>query len=444
MVEATLRAHKEVFTEFALIGLGSAGQVNQGTVVARMLPRDQRTVTQQQLLPILRKELAQIPGARVFAAPYPMVQGQRGEPLQFVLVGENLQEVGRLTRELQGKLAAEPGIGRLDTDLQLDLPQLVFQPDRLRIAAANLNTQDVALAINMLTGGVDIAKFNDEPGDGTRYDIRVKARDDEFTQPSDLSKIYLRAKDNKLVRLDSVASFKQSLGPAVIGRFDLQYAATFYASPTMPLGDAVVKLKQVAAEILPTGYQVKLIGQAEEFGKTMKYMTFAFGLAMVLLYMVLASQFDSFLQPFIVMLAQPLAIIGGVAALWLFGQTLNIYSMIGLVLLIGLVAKNSILLVDLTNQRRTEGMAVDTALTDACPTRMRPVLMTSMTVILALLPAGLGFGAGSETNQPLAIAVIGGMISSTLLTLLVVPAVYSLVENGLGNWHRKRAAAVAG
>jgi HAE1 family hydrophobic/amphiphilic exporter-1 len=440
LVEATLREHKEVFTEFALIGLGSAGQVNQGTVVARMLPRDQRSITQQALLPVLRKELAQIPGARVFAAPYPMVQGQRGEPLQFVLVGENLQEVGRLTRELQAKLAAEPGIGRLDTDLQLDLPQLVFQPDRLRIAAANLNTQDVALAINMLTGGVDIGKFNDEPGDGTRYDIRVKARDGEFTQPSDLSKIYLRAKDNKLVRLDSVASFQQALGPAVIGRFDLQYAATFFATPTMPLGDAVVKLKQVAAEILPTGYQVKLIGQAEEFGKTMKYMTFAFGLAMILLYMVLASQFDSFLQPFIVMLAQPLAIIGGVAALWLFGQTLNIYSMIGLVLLIGLVAKNSILLVDLTNQRRVEGMAVDAALSDACPTRMRPVLMTSMTVILALFPAALGFGAGAETNQPLAIAVIGGMISSTLLTLLVVPAVYSLVENGLQHWHSTHTA----
>jgi HAE1 family hydrophobic/amphiphilic exporter-1 len=443
LVEAVLRSHPEVFTEFALIGLGSAGQVNQGTVVARMLPRDQRSISQQALLPVLRAELAEIPGARVFAAPYPMVQGQRGEPLQFVLAGENLQEVGRLTRELQGKLATEPGIGRLDTDLQLDLPQLIFQPDRLRIAAANLTTQDVALAINMLTGGVDIAKFNDEPGDGTRYDIRVKARDGEFTQASDLAKIYLRAKDSKLVRLDSLASFRQSLGPAVIGRFDLQYAATFFANPSMPLGDAVNKVKQAAAEILPTGYQVKLIGQAEEFGKTMKYMAFAFGLAMVLLYMVLASQFDSFVQPFIVMLAQPLAIIGGVAALWLFGQTLNIYSMIGLVLLIGLVAKNSILLVDLTNQRRIEGMAVDAALTDACPTRMRPVLMTSMTVILALLPAGLGFGAGAETNQPLAIAVIGGMISSTLLTLLVVPAVYSLVENGLGNWQRKRAA-VAG
>ncbi len=435
MVEEVLRAHPEIFTEFALIGLGSAGQVNQGTVVARMVPKAERKITQQELLPILRKELAQIPGARAFAAPYPMVQGQRGEPLQFVLSGENLQEVGRLTRELQARLALEPALGRIDTDLQLDLPQLVFQPDRLRIAAANLNTQDVALAINMLTGGIDLAKYNDDPGDGQRYDIRVKAREGAFTQPSDLAKIWLRAKDGKLVRLDSVASFKQTLGPAVIGRFDLQYAATFFATPAMPLGQAVDKVKATAAEILPTGYQIKLIGQAEEFGKTMKYMVFAFSLAMALLYMVLASQFNSFVQPFIVMLAQPLAIVGGVAALWLFGQTLNIYSMIGLVLLIGLVAKNSILLVDLANQRRSDGMDIDAALANACPIRMRPVLMTSATVILALFPAALGLGAGSETNQPLAIAVIGGMISSTLLTLVVVPAVYSLVEGWLQRHH---------
>ncbi|MBE7424153.1 MAG: efflux RND transporter permease subunit [Zoogloeaceae bacterium] len=428
MVEEILFRHKEIVTEFALVGFGSAGQVNQGLVVVRMAPRQERTLRQQDLLPTLRKELAAVPGAFVFAAPYPIVGGQRGEPLQFVLAGENLQEVGRLSRELQQRLSQTPGIGRLDTDLQLDLPQLVFQPDRARIAAAQLNSQDVALAVNMLTGGVDIAKFNDEPGDGQRYDIRVKAREGEFTQPSDLSKIWLRARDGKLVRLDSVASFGERLGPAVIGRFDLQYAATFYASPTIPLGEAVARLREVAAELLPAGYQVKLVGQAEEFGKTQKYMAFAFSLALVLLYMVLASQFNSFLQPAIIMLAQPLAIIGGVAALWLFGQTLNIYSMIGLVLLIGLVAKNSILLVDLTNQRREGGMQVDAALRDACPTRMRPVLMTSATVILALFPAALGLGAGAETNQPLSIAVIGGMISSTLLTLVVVPAVYSLVE----------------
>ena len=428
-VEAVLDNYPEIRTEFALIGLGTAGQVNQGTVVVRMAPRHERKRSQQQVIAAIRKDLAAIPGARAFAAPFSIVGGgQRGEPLQFVLSGDNLEDIGRLARELQQKFAAMPGIGRVDTDVQLDLPQLVFKPDRLRIANANLATADVALAINMLTGGVDIAKFNDEPGDGQRYDIRVKAREGEFNQPADLSKIFLRNRDGRLVRLDSVARFEERLGPAVIGRFDLQYAATFYATPTIPLGDAVAQVRAAAAEILPAGFQVKMIGQAEEFGKTQKYMAFAFGLALVLLYMVLASQFNSFLQPAIVMLAQPLAVVGGITALWATGQTLNVYSMIGLTLLIGLVAKNSILLVDLTNQRREQGMAVDAALRNACPIRMRPVLMTSATVILALTPAALGLGAGAETNQPLSIAVIGGMVSSTLLTLVVVPAVYSLIE----------------
>lgn len=179
-----------------------------------------------------------------------------------------------------------------------------------------------------------------------------------------------------------------------------------------------------------------MIGAAEELGKTMKYMGFLLVMALILLYMVLASQFNSFLQPAIVMLAQPLAVVGGVAALWATGQTLNILSIVGLILLIGLVAKNSILLVDLTNQRRNQGMKVDAALRNACPTRMRPVVMTSATVILALLPAALGFGAGAEMNQPLAITVIGGMISSTLLTLVLVPSVYSLIES----WRERHGA----
>ena len=406
-----------------------------------MAPREERKLTQQQILPIVRKEVQEIAGARVFAAPYPLVQGSRGEPLQFVLSGQSVNEVGRLARELQNRLQSEQGLGRFDTDLQLDLPQLVFLPDRTRIADAGLASDDVALAVNMLTGGVDIARFNEEPGDGTRYDIRVKAIEGEFVQPSDMSKIFLRNRDGKLVRLDSIARFDERLGPAVIGRFDLQYAATFFGTPTMPLGDAVDKVREVAAQILPVGYQVKLIGQAEEFQRTTKLMAFTFGLAMTLLYMVLASQFNSFLQPLIVMVAQPLAVVGGIAALWITGQTLNIYSMIGLVLLVGLVAKNSILLVDLTNQRRADGMTVDDALSNACPIRMRPVLMTSATVILALAPAALGFGAGNETNQPLSIAVIGGMISSTLLTLAVVPAVYSLVEGRRASRKNARQSA---
>ncbi len=438
-VEKVLASHKEIISNFSVIGLGQAGQVNQASSNIRMAPREERAITQQQLLVQLRKELAEIPGVRAFPAPISMGGGGRGEPLQFVLTGTSLNEVARLAAELQAKLNREvPGLGRVDLDVQMDLPQLEIGIDRAKAAALGLSAADVATAINMMTGGVDIAQYNDDPGDGERYYVRIKARDGSFAKPADLRRIFLRARDGSMVRMDTVATFKQKIGPAVVGRYDLQYSATFYATPLMPLGEATAKVKAIAEAMLPAGYRVKLIGQAEEFGKTVGYMIFAFTLAIVLLYMVLASQFNSFIQPFIIMMAQPLAIIGGVAALWLFGHTLNIYSMVGLVLLIGLVAKNSILLIDLTNQRRDSGMQIDEALLNACPIRLRPVLMTSATIILALFPASLGLGAGAETNGPLAVAVIGGMISSTLLTLVVVPAVYSLVEGGLQRWQLRR------
>lgn len=443
-VERILASHPEVASNFSGIGIGSAGQVNQAFSYVRMTPRHTRHVSQQALLAQLRKELGGIAGIRAFPAPVSMLSGQRGDPLQFVVTGPNLAEVARLSTELQRKLTKEvPGLGRVDSDLQLDLPQLTMKLDRSKAAALGLSAQDVATAMNVMTGGLDVAVYSDEPGDGERYNVRLKAAEGTLVKPEELSRIFLRARDGSMVRLDSVASFEQNLGPAVIGRYDLKYSGVFYATPTMPLGEAAGKVKEIGAAMMPAGYKVKLIGQAEEFGKTVGYMIFAFSLAIVLLYMVLASQFNSFIQPFIIMVAQPLAIIGGVLSLWLFGHTLNIYSMIGLVLLIGLVAKNSILLIDLTNQRRDEGMAIDEALSNACPIRLRPVLMTSFTIILALFPAALGLGAGAETNGPLAVAVIGGMISSTLLTLVVVPSVYSLVENGLLRHKARRETQLA-
>jgi len=439
-VEQVLGKHPEIATYFTGIGIGQTGQVNQGFAYVRMQDRDKRNIRQQDTLKTLRGEFAQIPGVRAFPAPVPIVQGQRGDPLQFNLSGPNLGQVASLAQQVQQKLSNVPGMGKVDLDMQLDLPELVMNIDRTRTADLGLSAQDVAFSLNMLTGGIDIAKYNDEPGDGERYDIRIKAKDGSFGQPADLAKIYLRSRDGSMVRLDTVASFKPLLGAAVIGRFDLQYAANFYGTPSLPLGEAVTKVQETAQPLLPPGYAIKFVGQAEEFGKTQKYMMFAFVMALILLYMVLASQFNSFLQPFIIMLAQPLAIIGGVMALWITGHSLNIFSMIGLVLLIGLVAKNSILLVDLTNQRRTQGMAINTALLDACPIRLRPVLMTSLTIILALLPAALGLGAGAETNGPLSVAVIGGMITSTLLTLVVVPAVYSLAMHGVDKLQRRIAA----
>jgi HAE1 family hydrophobic/amphiphilic exporter-1 len=438
--EQMVARYPEVDTVYGVIGLGSAAQVNQATVVVRMKPRAERQRSQQQVLELLRADLAQIAGVRAFPRAPGLAPRQRSEPLQFVVRGTNLQEMGRVAAALQERLQSDPAIGRMDSDLQLDLPQLVLEPDRVRTAALGLTSSDVALAVNMLTGGVDIAKYNDDPGDGERYDIRVKAKEGEFQQQADLGKIYLRNRTGQLVRLDNVARFRETMGPAVIGRFDLQYAATFFATPALPLGAAVQRVQQVADGVLPIGYSIAFIGEAEQLEKTSSAATFTFALAIILLYMVLASQFNSFLQPLLIMIAVPLAVIGGVIALWLAGHSLNIYSMIGLVLLIGLVAKNSILLVDLTNQRRAQGMGVDAALADACPIRMRPVLMTSLTLILALLPAAFGLGAGAETNAPLSIAVIGGMITSTLLTLVVVPAAYSLLEN----WRERRRSPQPG
>ncbi len=432
LVEAAIAKHSdEVVSYFATIGSGSRGQVNQGNVNVRLKAKDERSKSQQVLIKELKKEFDNIPGVRAIPSPASIARGQRSEKLQFNLTGANLQEIGRISQRMQQALGSNPDMGKVDLDVQLDLPQLNMNIDRARAANLGLSATDIATAVSLYAGGVNVAKYNDATGDGQRYDIRLKALDGELQNAADLSKIYLRSSTGELVRLDAVASFKKELGAAVIGRYDLQYAANFYANPNMPLGEAVALVKATATKLVPPDYTLKLTGQAEEFGKTLSNIKFVFLLAFVLLYMVLASQFNSFIQPFIIMLAQPLAIIGGLVALLISGDTLNIYSMIGLVLLIGLVAKNSILLVDLTNQLVEQGANINDALKEACPIRLRPVVMTSLTIILALLPAALGLGAGSETNKPLSVAIIGGMISSTLLTLLVVPAAYSLVMDSL-------------
>jgi HAE1 family hydrophobic/amphiphilic exporter-1 len=444
-VEDVLSGHPEIKTYFVSAG-GSGGgfsnQANQGVAFVTLVPRGERGISQRDFLNIIRTELSAIPGVRAFVAEQSPVGGQRGDPLQFSLVGPALPEVASLAGEMFASLSTDPRFRSVDMDLQLDLPQVEVDIDRPRAAALGLTAQDIAFAVNMLAGGFDIARFNDKPGDGQRYDVRVKARESDLKNPLDLHRIMLRTRGGDLVRLDSVAEVRPITGAAVINRFNLQYAANFYVTPAVSLGEGMTEVYRLAAGLLPLGYELELQGQARELTRTTGYVSFAFGLAMILVYTVLASQFNSLVQPLIVMVAQPLAVIGGLVGLWIMGKSLNISSMIGMVLLIGLVAKNSILLVDLTNQLRNKGRGVDEALREACPIRLRPVLMTSLTVILALAPAALGFGAGADTNAPLAVAVIGGMASSTMLTLAVVPSVYSLYENWKERRQRVRAAPV--
>jgi len=430
-IEKILAGNEDIASYFVTVGADRSRQVSKASFLVRMVSWDQRDISQVGMIQKLQTELAEIAGVQAFPSPMPMVGGNRGEPLYFILSGPDLQEVARLAGIVRQRLDAQPEIGNLDLELELDLPQLKTKMNRSLIRSLGLTTEDVALAINVLASGLDIARFNDDPGDGERYDIRLKAGQGQLDYGDDISKIYLRSSNGEMVSLANLVSLEPKLGAAVISRHDLQYAANFYSTPTVSLGEAVNMVYSATEGLLPLGYEVSMSGRAEEFGKTLYYMLFAFVVAIILVYMVLASQFNSFIQPFIIMVAQPLAIIGGVMALWATGHSLNIFSMIGLVLLMGLVAKNSILLVDLTNQRRADGKSIEQSLMEACPIRLRPILMTSLTIILAMLPAAFGAGAGSDTNAPMAVAVIGGMISSTLLSLVVVPAVYSLIEGAL-------------
>jgi hydrophobic/amphiphilic exporter-1 (mainly G- bacteria), HAE1 family len=431
--EEILGAQEGVASFFSAIGLGGGpGRVNQAIAFVRLDARAERRLSQREIVGQVQRQLADVPGVRAFAAPVPMMGGgQRGEPLQFNIRGPDLNEVARLAEELERRLRRYDEIGTLDLTLNLDLPELALEVDRESVRQLGLTTRQVARAANILVGGVDIARYNDRPGDGERYDVRMKARDGTFRSPDDLNQLFLRAANGEMVRLDTVARFEPRLGPAVVNRFDLQYAADFYSNPSAPLAGVVELVRAEAGALLPVGYSLNLIGQAEEFERTAAAIVFVFTLAIVLVYMVLASQFNSFLQPMVILAALPLAMIGGILGLWLFNHTLNAYSMIGLVLLVGLVTKNGILLVDLTNQYRNKrGLSIDDALTAACPIRLRPILMTSLTLILAMLPAAVGLGAGAEEQGPIVVVIITGMVSSMLLTLVVVPAAYSLLEHG--------------
>ncbi len=439
-VEKCLKNYPEIDAVYSTIGSEGNLLVSESYTTVTLCDKSERKRGQQEIIDQIQRELNHIAGIEAFVSEPPMFGGGRGEKLQFSLKGPNLAETVKYSEALQKKLREHSELGKMDIDMNLNLPQLKIVPDRTKISNLGLNTASVIDSVNVMTGGMIIGKFNDEPGDGERYDIRLKGDERDFKDKSDLSKIYIRTPSGELVRLDELVKIEPVLGAATLMRLSLQYSANFYTDPAMPIGDAIAAINKDAANILPSGYSLEFVGQAKEFKKTAKTMAVTFGMALVLLYVVLASQFNSFVQPLVVMLAQPVAIVGGIFGLYLSGQTLNIFSMIGLVLLIGLVAKNSILLVDLTNQQRAEGKGVDEALLSACPIRMRPVLMTSMTIILAMLPAAIGVGAGSETNQPLSIAVMFGMISSTLLTLVVVPSAYSLVENYIQKRAIKKAS----
>ena len=427
MVEGLLEEYEDIESYFTIMGSGIESQaVNIGVIYVRLTPSNIRGYKQYELIPILRERLNKIPGIKAFPAPMSFASGTRGEAMQFTVSGPDLNILNESINTFLSKLAETPELGDVDSSIELNLPQVSLEINRELASEMGLSTRLIAEAANIFAGGIDVARFNDAVGDGERYKIRLKGEYDMSID--DLDKIYLRTPSKELVRLDTVAKFKETVGPSEITRLDRMYSAYFYSDPTTSLSNAIQLIEDAAAETLPVGYEVGFFARAKEFKRTSNQMIFAFLTGLILVYMVLASQFNSFRQPLIVMISQPLAVIGGTLGIWIVGSDLNIFSMTGLVLLTGLVAKNSILLIDRTNQERKKGLEIDEALLSACPRRLRPILMTSLTLILAMMMPALGIGSGVELSQPLAIAIVGGMISSTFLSLVIVPIIYSWAE----------------
>lgn len=424
-VEDYLKEIPEVSHFFSFTGFGGS---NRASAFVTLVPRGERSRSQQQIQTEVRRFLRGLPDVRGNAtAISPLGGGQRAEDVQLVIQGPDIAVLDRVSRELMNEIETTPGYSGVSRDLEIGKPEVRVRIDREKAAEAGISVENIAATVGALLGGIEVADYKEG---GKSYEIRLRLQAEQRQLPGDVQRIYLRDGSGELLDVSGFVSIEEGVGPSVINRLDRQRSATVYATLEggKLLGEAIPEVQALAETLLPEGYVVKFSGSAETLGETGRYVLFAFLLATILTYMVLASQFESFTQPLAIMMGLPLSFIGAFGLLLLLGNTLNLYSMIGLVLLIGLAAKNGILLIDYANQLRRSGVGLDEALVEAGATRLRPILMTAISTIAGVLPVALGIGEGSESRQPMAVAISGGLFSSTVLTLAVVPVIYSYLD----------------
>jgi multidrug efflux pump len=327
----------------------------------------------------------------------------------------------------------------VDSDLRVNKPQLTVTFDRDRAEDLGVPVADVATTLQVLLGGNKTSTFT---RNNKQYDVMVQLDPRARATPSDMTGLYVRGRGGELVKLEALANVQEGVGPRELNHFNRVRASTLTASlaPGFTLGEALDSLNRIAAEVLPRGSSTALAGESRELEESGSSLYFAFVLALVVVFMVLASQFESLVHPFTVLLAVPLAVTGALFTLLMAGSTINVYSQIGMILLIGLVTKNSILLVEYINQLRERGLDTVSAALEAGRIRLRPILMTSVATIMGALPIALGLGAGSLSRRPLGFAIVGGLLFSTMLTLFVVPVVYVLFDAGLARVRRRAPA----
>ncbi|HEY7481496.1 MAG TPA: efflux RND transporter permease subunit [Gemmatimonadales bacterium] len=421
--EAILAKTKDIESYFSVVNIGDG--VSRGIIFIDLVDWSERDRSVQDVVDEVQGQFFGIPGVFAFANNPPAFGW--GSPVNFVIQHPDFEQLVKGNDTLLARAQKIPGLINVDSDLRVNKPQLTVSFDRDRAEDLGVPVADVATTLQVLLGGTETSTFTRA---NKQYDVIVQLDPRARSTPSDMTGLYLRGRGDQLVKLEALATVKEEVGPRALNHFNRVRSATISASlaPGFTLGQAIDSLHRLADEVLPRGSSTALAGESRELEESGSSLYFAFILALIVVFMVLASQFESLVHPFTVLLAVPLAVTGALVTLKLAGSTLNVYSQIGMILLIGLVTKNSILLVEYINQLKERGMTTIEAAKEAGRIRLRPILMTSVATVMGALPIALGLGAGSLSRRPLGYAIVGGLLFSTLLTLYVVPSVYVIFD----------------
>jgi multidrug efflux pump len=414
----------------SLTGGGMGGGVNSGFVRVSLVPPGARKRSQQEIADVLTREFKDYTFARTYVTQEQTIGGGRGGglPVQYIIQAPTLDKLKEALPRFMDKVQTDPLFQVADLDMKFNKPELTIEIDRDRAQALGVTVRDIAQTLQVYFSGQQYGNF---VMDGKQYPVIAQADRVDRDEPLDLSSIYVRNSRGELVQLDNIVKLSHRSNPPQLYHFNRYVSATVSASTAKgyTLGDGIKEMDKIASTTLDESFSSSLAGTAKEYAESSHTLVFAFLLALILVYLILSAQFESFRDPLIIMFTVPLALAGAVLSLWLFGQTLNIFSQIGIIALVGIVTKNGILIVEFANQRKAKGLSIREAVIDAASQRFRPILMTSLATAFGILPIALALGAAAKSRVSMGIVIIGGLLFSLGLTLFIIPALYTYLSS---------------
>lgn len=409
-------------------GFGASTSVNSGFAFSILVPPDQRKRSQQEIADDLSEKVSNLSGARTFVSQEQTIGRNRGGlPVQYVLEAANIDKLKQVIPTFLEEARKDPTFVYTDVDLKFNKPELQVDIDRERARALGVSAIDIAQTLQLSLSG---QRFGFFIMNGKQYQVIGQVERQDRNEPVDLRTLYVRNNNNELIQLDNLVTLHEESSPPQLYRFNRYASATISASLARgkTIADGIAAMDKIGDRVLDDTFSTSLSGPSRDFVESSSSLLFIFMLALVLIYLVLAAQFESFMDPIIIMFTVPLALTGALLSMWYFNQTINIFSQIGMIMLIGLVTKNGILIVEFANQRQEQGLSIMEAILDASVSRFRPILMTSLSTVLGILPIALALGAGAQSRTSMGIAVIGGLVFGSALTLYVIPALYSYLS----------------